>query len=86
MALRPLVKTAESCYAWCGTISNLARNAANRPLLGTAAVRDALVALQPHATTTDACQWGIRRAPLALISKSQEATCRHPPRSLRRPR
>jgi hypothetical protein len=54
VALHSRASTTDRCYRWCNAICNLtANNAANTRLFGgTAEVRDALVALQPHVTTT----------------------------------
>jgi hypothetical protein len=46
-----------SCEMWCQSVAGFASGIFGRELLGTAAVRDALVALRPQATTAFACQW-----------------------------
>jgi hypothetical protein len=54
MALRPQATTADAYRFWCTAIVNMVTgNAANQQLFGTAAVRDALVALRPQATTAE---------------------------------
>jgi hypothetical protein len=44
-----------SCEMWCRVVARLTYAEAAGRLLGTAAVRDALVAMRPQATTADAC-------------------------------
>jgi hypothetical protein len=47
-----------SCALWCRVVSRFVEGPKSKRLLGTAAVRDALVAVQPRlATTADVCRW-----------------------------
>jgi hypothetical protein len=48
--------SAVSCELWCRVLASFAEGRAGQKLLGTAEVRDALVAVQPQATTADAQQ------------------------------
>jgi hypothetical protein len=59
VALQPQAKTAaaSAVRCWCGAIGQLAEsNPTNQQLFGTAAVRDALLALRSQVTSAEACE------------------------------